>query len=164
MDEQDNQHWTLQDIYDDLGSKTDCAADLDVTIHRMNNWIQRRERIKSPHPVMKLSNAWVYSKQEWRAWFERWRNEPRRAKWMESNRPHGAGLPFFAYAGPDRGWPAKIMLHIRQSELEQRLEQHQRETYGTADAPDDGGCDDVPGLALDAGTDEVAEGPGRDTE
>lgn len=110
MDGEDDQQWTLQDIYDDLGSHTDVAAMLDVTVWRMRRWLERRERVKCPEPLMKIGATYVYSRQEWRDWYSRWCADPRRAKWLESSKVNGAGLPFFAHSGPDRGWPTRVLL------------------------------------------------------
>lgn len=64
--------WTLADIYADLALQTTIAEMLDVSTHRMHKWIDRRERIHSPAPLVKLGNLYVYSKQEWKDWFKDW--------------------------------------------------------------------------------------------
>lgn len=121
MDDEQDQHWTLQDIYDDLASQTDIAAMLDVTVWRMRNWIDRRERIGSPHPLMRIGATDVYSRQEWKDWYARWCADPRRAKWLENAKVNGAGLPFFAHSGPDRGWPTRVLLQKRKAALAEQL-------------------------------------------
>ena len=64
--------WTLQQIYDDLGTLEDVAEALDVTPRRVRAWIERRERVNSPVPVKKLKMLNLYSIEEWRGWFARW--------------------------------------------------------------------------------------------
>jgi hypothetical protein len=102
-DEEPKKTWTLKDVYDDLGTKTDVAAVLDVTIWRMNMWLTRRERIHCPMPIRRLGAVDVYSISEWKVWFARWTGDPKRAKWVEKTMPNGSGLSFFTLDGPDRG-------------------------------------------------------------
>lgn len=95
--------WTLADIYNDLGSKTDVAKALDVNIYRMQRWVTRRERINSPHPIRRIGHVDIYSIQEWRDWYEAWLDRKRvgrrpDSKWVNAT-PYGHGTPFFTHKG-----------------------------------------------------------------
>ncbi len=94
--------WTLADIYDDLGTKKDVARALDVLNSRIAHWCQRRERIRCPEPVRILGGAEIYSIEEWRAWFEAWKNgrrhQPRRFAQITVNaKKYGEGDAFFTH-------------------------------------------------------------------
>jgi hypothetical protein len=110
LDDEPEKRWTLKDIYDDLGTSTDVAAILDVTIWRMKQWQQRQEKIHCPLPIRRLGNADIYSIQEWRDWYARWCADPKRERWVREAKPNGAGLPFFAVSGPDRGMSTRTTL------------------------------------------------------
>lgn len=117
LDDEEEQVWTLQDIYDDLASAPEVAAMLDVTIWRMQRWLTRRERIKSPLPIKRIGMTDIYSRQEWRDWYARWCADPRRAKWLEHAKGNGANLPFFEHdGGPDHGmWTRKVIRRRREA-------------------------------------------------
>lgn len=102
LDDEPEKTWTLKDIYDDLGTITDVAADLDITIWRMHMWIKRKERVKCPEPIRTIGSTHVYSMQEWRDWFQRWSTNPSRVRWQERSKPNGSGLPFLQAGGADR--------------------------------------------------------------
>ncbi len=95
--------WTLQDIYNDLGTLDDVARDLNVTIWRVNKWMERRERIRCPQPVRSFPRMNLYSLQEWRGWFDRWlkrvgRNNPNN-KFVKA-KPYSQPQSFFTYELP----------------------------------------------------------------
>lgn len=85
--------WTMKEIYDDLGTRSDVAAALDITRWRMDKWLDRRPRIECPKPIRRFGLVDVYSIEEWRIWFKVWTEK--RGKWQEHAKPNGAGTPFF---------------------------------------------------------------------
>lgn len=94
--------WTLADVYDDLCATADVPPLLDVSKWRVARWIHRRERIKCPQPIRRISHVDVYSKQEWIAWFEVWNKKHKsNTRWTDKAQPHGAGEPFFEYFDQD---------------------------------------------------------------
>lgn len=89
--------WTLKQIYDDLGTKSDVARALDVTQWRVNKWIERRDKIKCPLPIKRLGHIDVYSLQEWKAWYGRWLCHWEPDKGYRNTKVHGEGESFFTY-------------------------------------------------------------------
>lgn len=108
-DEDPEAPWTLARIYADLASKTEIAADLNITVHRMNRWLNRRERIKPPEPLCRVGNTDIYSKEEWRGWFARWIEK--RPKWQEGSKPNGHGKNFLIAGTVDRQYRPYVNLH-----------------------------------------------------
>lgn len=115
LDDEEEKTWTLQDIYDDLASRSEIAAMLDINVWRMERWLQRRDRISCPSPIKRIGQTDVYSRQEWRDWYARWCADPRRAKWVENAKGNGDGLPFFDHVGPDRGWSTRKVIMRRRA-------------------------------------------------
>jgi hypothetical protein len=71
---------------------------LDVTPFRVEKWIVRREKTKSPLPLRRIGGMDLYSIQEWRDWFDQWQEKHRHDdKKITNTKPHGAGQPFFEY-------------------------------------------------------------------
>jgi len=64
---------TRQEIIDDLGGITEIARHLGVGIHRMKRWIERRDNIGCPTPVLELAMGHLYSKADWDAWWALWK-------------------------------------------------------------------------------------------
>lgn len=105
-DEDEYKQWTLADIYNDLGSRSDICRTLNVTPYCLHNWLCRRERIKFPQPVLRVGNVDVYSLQECKDWYRRWKDPARKgrredSKWMNP-KPYGAGASFFTFTEKKR--------------------------------------------------------------
>lgn len=74
--------WTLADIYADLCQKGDIIRELGITQWRLSRWIERRDRIRCPHPVRTFANVQLYSMQEWKDWYAAWlAKHPNDTKW-----------------------------------------------------------------------------------
>lgn len=69
----DDQPWTLARIYADLCSLREVAQELDVDHFRVYRWTARRAKTNAPFPVRKLAGTDIYSMEEWKAWYERWK-------------------------------------------------------------------------------------------
>lgn len=97
-------HWTLAQIYADLGTLRDVAKALDVTYWRVHKWVERREKIHCPAPVRRFPRMDVYSIEEWHGWFGVWKKKITRVtpenKWIDA-KPNGSGEPFFTYDNPE---------------------------------------------------------------
>lgn len=84
--------WTLAEIYADLGTIYDVAEAMDITKFRIQEWVHRRERIKSPLPVRVIGGRNIYSIQEWKDWFAHWSKDRRPGtKWTDQAKPYGNG-------------------------------------------------------------------------
>lgn len=97
----EQQRWTLAQIYDDLTSKENIPRALNVTEARLHNWIRRREEIKCPYPIKRLSGVDIYSMQEWRDWYARWEAAHENDKSFAAVKPHGHGESFWSYFARD---------------------------------------------------------------
>lgn len=63
----------FDDVYADLAGIAEIAQELDVSIHRVSRWIERRESTRCPAPVRRLKTGNVYSLADWRGWYALWR-------------------------------------------------------------------------------------------
>ncbi len=71
----------------DLAGTFEIAANLGVDLATVKRWIGRRESTKTPEPIVKLRNGYVYSLAEWKAWYAVWRvTRGQETWWMNVNK------------------------------------------------------------------------------
>jgi len=100
FEEPETPQWTLADVYADIVGREEVCRRLNITPYRMARWLskERRERLKVPKPIKRVSGTDLYSMQEWADWFERWQRRLKAGtKWTDEALPHGKNEPFFTY-------------------------------------------------------------------
>jgi len=83
----DEPGWNLPDIYADLAGLAEVAAALDVNIHRVRRWVDRRDSTNCPRPVRVLRSGNVYSIRDWQGWFALWRTTRGSETWQSRKSP-----------------------------------------------------------------------------
>lgn len=98
----DVEPWTLAQIYADLCSRKDISKLLNVNAHRVNDWIRRGDIINAPRPITRIGHIDLYSRQEWRAWFQRWSEKHKdRPEYTTHAKVHGSGEQFWSHFDND---------------------------------------------------------------
>lgn len=61
-----------QGVYEDIVGVSEVAQGLDVSLIRVQRWIERREATNCPRPVRMIKAGHLYSMCEWRLWYTLW--------------------------------------------------------------------------------------------
>lgn len=64
---------TYEGVLEDLGGISEIAAHLAVGLWRVKRWIERRDDVGCPRPVLELNMGHLYSKADWDAWWALWK-------------------------------------------------------------------------------------------
>lgn len=81
------QFTSAQEVYADLGGRTEIAAMLGVKKRRLQAWIERQEETHCPTEVRRLSCGRVYSLSDWLNWHRVWKATRGSENWWVNNVP-----------------------------------------------------------------------------